>query len=76
MMDFDRKEFIMQRIIQNAMKYQNMMMGMPGMMGMGGIPGAAPTAQGSDVLGGEAGTGESSVTENARQRVAEASSPT
>jgi hypothetical protein len=76
MMDFDRKEFIMQRIIQNAMKYQNMMMGMPGMMGMGGVPGAAPAAQSSEVLGGEAGTGESSVTENARQRVAEASSPT
>lgn len=76
MMDFDRKEFIMQRIIQNAMKYQSMMMGMPGMMGMGGVPGAAPAAQSSDVLGGDAGTGESSVTENARQRVAEASSPT
>ena len=77
MMDFDRKDFIMQRIIQNAMQFQqSMMMGMPGMMGgmapMGGMPGAAPGV----VPGGEAPKGESSITANARQRVAESGSPT
>ena len=78
MMDFDRKEMIMQRIIQNAMQFQqSMMMGMPGMMGgmapVGGImPGAAPAA----TPGGETPKGESSITANARQRVAESSAPT
>jgi hypothetical protein len=77
MMDFDRKEMIMQRIIQNAMQYQQSMMmgmGMPGMMGgmapMGDMmpPPAAP--------GGEEPKAESSITANARQRVAESGSPT
>ena len=78
MMDFDRKEMIMQRIIQNAMQFQqSMMMGMPGMMGgmapVGGImPGAAPAA----TPGGETPKGESSITAKARQRVAESSAPT
>jgi hypothetical protein len=78
MMDFERKEMIMQRIIQNAMQFQqSMMMGMPGMMGgmapMGGMmPGAAPAA----APGGEVPKAESSITANARQRVAESSSPT
>jgi hypothetical protein len=83
MMDFDRKEFIMQRIAQNAMQYQQSMMmgmmGMPGMAVMGGgvMPGMAPAAQqGSDNLGGETPTGESSITRNARERVAESGSPT
>ena len=81
MMDFDRKDFIMQRIIQNAMQYQQTMMmgmmGVPGMatMGAGMIPGAAPSPQ-SENLGSEAPSGESSITKNARQRVAESSSPT
>ena len=79
MMDFDRKDFIMQRIIQNAQQYQQSMMmgmmGMPGMATMGGgmIPGAAPAAPG---LSGEEPSGESSITKNARQRVAESGSPT
>ena len=78
MMDFDRKEFIMQRIIQNQMAYQqSMMMGMMGMPGMmGGVPGMAPSPQGNENLGGEPEKGESAVTENARKRVAESSSPT
>ena len=82
MMDFDRKDFIMQRIIQNAMQYQqSMMMGMMGIpaaatMGGGVIPGVAPNVQASDPLGGDSGPGESTITRNARQRVAEASSPT
>lgn len=84
MMDFDRKDFIMQRIAQNgeAFRQQQMMamMGIPGMgmstMGGGIIPGVAPNAQSNDNLGGESTTGESAVTKNARQRVAESSSPT
>ena len=74
MMDFDRKEFIMQRIMQTAMQYQQaMMMGMSGMGGM--IPGAAPSAA-TENLGGSSEPAESSVTKNARARVAESSSPT
>lgn len=77
MMDFDRKEFIMQRIMQNAMQFQqSMMMGMPMGMAGGMIPGAAPNAPASETLGGETPSGESSVTKNARQRVAASSSPT
>lgn len=83
MMDFDRKDFIMQRIAQNAMQYQQSMMmgmmGMPGMSVMGGgvMPGATPAAQqGSDNLGGSTPPGESSITRNARERVAESGSPT
>ena len=75
MMDFDRKDFIMQRIAQNAMQYQQSMMmgamGMPAMATMGGgimPPPAAP--------GGEEPKAESSITANARQRVAESGSPT
>lgn len=79
MMDFDRKEMIMQRIIQNAMQYQqNLMMaqmGMPmGMVGAAVTPGVAPSAQSTN-LGGQAPKGESSITKNARQRVATASAP-
>ena len=82
MMDFDRKESMMQRIIQNKMQWQQeqmmAMMGVPmAMMGMNGaMPAGAPNAQASESLGGEEPTGESSVTRNARARVAEASSPT
>lgn len=82
MMDFDRKDFIMQRIIQNAQQYQqSMMMGMMGMpgvatLGAGITPNAAPDSQGTENLGGDSGPAESSVTKNARARVAEASSPT
>ena len=82
MMDFDRKEAVMQRIIQNKMQWQQdqmmAMMGMPmAMMGMGGaMPAGAPSAQSSEALGGEGGSGESGVTQKARERVAESSSPT
>ena len=76
MMDFDRKDFIMQRIVQNAMQYQqSMMMGMmgaPAMTTMGGgmVPGAAPA---QSVPGGA--PQEASITKNARQRVAESTAP-
>ena len=100
MMDFDRKQFIMQKIAQNGTMYQQMMMMQQQMMGMaqqldalqgtnmaqmmmqGG--GQAPVPQGDDVskktekteaLGGNSGD-ESSVTKNARKRVADSTSPT
>ena len=75
MMDFDRKDMIMQRIMQNAMMYSQTMMGMGGMP-IGGMPGATPNPMASDNLGGTAPAGESAVTQNARARVAASSSPT
>ena len=42
----------------------------------GAMPIGAPSAHGSKHLGGEEPTGESKVTRNARERVAESSSPT
>ncbi len=67
MMDFDRKDMVIQKIQQNAMAYQQLVM-----LG-GGAPTAAPggTAMPAE---GESGT-ESSVTSNARARVAEATAP-
>ena len=83
MMDFDRKDQIMQKIMNNAMMYSQTMMGMGGMggmpmggMAMGGEPGAAPAPQNTQNLGGEAPKAESSITKNARTRVAESTSPT
>ena len=78
MMDFDRKDQIMQKIMSNAMMYNQTMMGVPGMggMAMGGAPGVAPAPQNAQNLGGEAPSGESSITKNARTRVAESTSPT
>lgn len=74
MMDFDRKEIIMNKISQNGMMYQQQMM--MGMMGGMGIPMAgSPQDTGQQVPAAES-TGESSVTKNARQRVADASVPT
>ena len=79
MMDFDRKDSIMQKIIQNKMQWQQeqmmAMMGMPmGMMG-GAMPAGAPNPNGSEQLGGEP-KAESGVTRNARERVANSTSPT
>jgi hypothetical protein len=76
MMDFERKDFIMQRIAQNAMQYQQSMMmggmmGMPGMAIGGMMPGVVPEAPQEEPSGGE-----SSVTRNARERVAESGTPT
>ena len=74
MMDFDHKDTVMQIIARNAMMAP---MGMPGMAPMGGMmPGAVPVASANEQLGGEKPSGESAVTKNARQRVAESSSPT
>lgn len=88
MMDFDRKEMIMQRIAQNGGMYQQMMQmqmqiaAMSQALGVDtttGIPvqGNAPDdkvkPKESVALGGKAK--ESAVTENARKRVAESTSP-
>ena len=90
MMDFDRKEFIMQKISQNGGMLQQMMMlaqmidGGTGEITAGlsqqyGIPmpvNATNTNVGDkEALGGETGSGESSTTKKARQRVAESTSP-
>ena len=74
MMDFDRKDFIMQKIAQNGMAYQQQ-------MAMMGVPAVALQEQGPphgqvDVSSGSGTSGESSVTANARKRVAEAGIPT
>ncbi len=103
MMDFDRKQFIMQKIAQNGGMYQQMLMMQQQMLMMaqiidqsrgsnlaeqiaagiiGGVPvtpadGAVPKDTASNqALGGEGKKAESSVTKNARQRMAESTSPT
>lgn len=67
MMDFDRKDRIVQRIQQNQMLYQ-----MQQAMLMGAAPAEAPA-------GGQSGEsdsdGESSITKNARERVANSTAP-
>ena len=99
MMDFDRKQFIIQKVSQNGTMYQQLMMmqqqmlqlaqivdkhegtnlaqqiaaGMMGQPAMSG--GAMPSTENTEALGGAAAE-ESSVTKNARQRVADSTSPT
>lgn len=94
MMDFDRKEFIMQKIAQNGGMYQQMMAMQQQMLQMAA---ALDSIQGTNMAGammnpgqqeqpqpaqngaiGKKTTsgGESSVTKNARQRVADAGVPT
>lgn len=103
MMDFDRKNGIMQRIAQNGTMFQRMVMMQQQMIQMAkiidrtqgtnmaeqiaaGIIGSpVPAAAGSgkavenaketEALGGDSGPKESSTTKNARQRVAESTSP-
>ena len=80
MMDFDRKEIIMQRIAQNGMAYQAMMLQMQAMMPTAEA-GKTGSAQDNAVLGDSEQTsstqeGEASNTKQARQRVAESTSPT
>ena len=92
MMDFDRKEFIMQKIAQNGGMLQQMMMlaQMVDAKGGGGeitaglaqqfgvpVPGVSDTnVSDKEALGGESGSGEAANTKKARQRVAESTSPT
>ena len=101
MMDFDRKEFVMQKIQQNGGMFQQMMMMQQQMLGMAmeldsikgtnmaqamaqqmgapvptmGNPNVANNVKDTEALGGNEGN-ESSVTQNARKRVAESTSPT
>lgn len=93
MMDFDRKEFVMQKIQQNGGMLQQMMMlaqMADNAMGTGGaitqgvaqqygmpLPGVVAQDQnGNGNLGGDNRLGEAKNTKNARQRVAESTSPT
>ena len=83
MMDFDRKEAIMTKIAQNGAAYQAAAMAAQMAMGAGGLPdekvaeGAAKTAEGNEALGGNSEKArESANTKNARQRVADSTSPT
>ena len=79
MMDFDRKQGIMQRIAQNGMMYKAAMMMMqqqmaPGVSG-GTEESAEETVEKTEALGGD-GVGEAANTKKARQRVADSTSPT
>lgn len=94
MMDFDRKEMIIQKISENGGMLQQMMMlaqmadnamGTGGQLTMGiaqqygiNIPMEAQPqgVEQTEALGGEAGLGEATNTKQARQRVAESTSPT
>ena len=89
MMDFDRKEFIMQKISQNGGMLQQMMMlaqmvdGGGGEISAGlaqqfGLPmqAQAPSTDKTEALGGDGGVGEPENTKKARQRVADSTSPT
>ena len=92
MMDFDRKEFVMQKISQNGGMLQQMMMlaQMVDAKGGGGeitaglaqqfgipVPGVSDTnVSDKEALGGESGSGEATNTKKARQRVADSTSPT
>ena len=104
MMDFDRKEFVMQKIAQNGGMYQQMMMMQQQMLGMamqldqlqgtnmaqmmaqqmgasvpamanGGNGEMAQNVDETEALGGNEGS-ESSITKDARKRVADSTSPT
>ena len=79
MMDFDRKQGIMQRIAQNGMMYKAAMMMMQQKMAPG-VAGstdesAEDTVEKTEALGGDGG-GEATNTKKARQRVADSTSPT
>lgn len=93
MMDFDRKQFVVQRISQNGTMYQQLLMMQQQMFqlaqivdlsqgtnlaeqmaaGMSGAPAAVPQGK-AEVK--DKSKGESSTTKNARQRVADSTSPT
>ena len=72
MMDFDRKDAVMQRIAENGMKFQMMMQ-----MAMATAPaedgGMAENVEETEALGGK--EKEASGTKKARQRVAESTAP-
>ncbi len=71
MMDFDRKQFVINKIKQNAMIYQQTMM-MLNPLGM--VQGGTPTANGDVEVDSTSGD-ESSITKNAREKAAEMTAP-
>ena len=71
MMDFDRKAQVVQRIQQNQMMYQMQQAAMMAAMGTAAAPAEAPAGDG----GTESSGGESSITKNARERVANSTAP-
>lgn len=74
MMDFERKDFIMQKIAENGAMYQQML---TLQMASGIAPiGTSPDVSEIEALGGETGEGEADNTKKARQRVADSTSPT
>ena len=78
MMDFDGKDSIMQKIQQNQMMFQMMMMGMvpPGAASMGApMGGGAPAMPADDSTSTGSGSGETKGTKDARQRVADSTAP-
>ena len=74
MMDFDRKQFVTQKIIQNAIAYQQMMAAAMA-AGLPAQGAGAGQAEGKEALGGSVDK-EASGTKKARQRVAESTDPT
>lgn len=91
MMDFSRKEFVMQKISQNGGMLKQMMMlaqivdadrgtnevssSLASQYGIN-IPGATDTnVENKEALGGDASTGEATNTKKARQRVADSTTP-
>lgn len=72
MMDFDRKDAVMQIIQQNRMMYLQMMMAMPAAETQTS-GGEEETAEDKEALGGDAE--EPAITKNARERVAESTNP-
>ena len=71
MMDFDRKANVVQRIQQNQAMYQMQQAAMMAAMGPVQDTEEAPTGGGST----ESSDGESSITKNARERVANSTAP-
>ena len=74
MMDFDRKEIVMNKIAQNGSVYQQMMGMMDGLAQAGAAPGLAAMPQEQEAQ--TATAGESGVTQSARERVADSTVPT
>lgn len=84
MMDFDRKQFVMNKIRSNGTMYQQMMalqeqvamlsqaLGLNPAMAMG-APATAPVARDAQISDGE--VGEPAIIKNAKERVAESTSP-
>lgn len=73
MMDFDRKDFVMQKVVQNQLIFQQMML----MAQAQATPSSDKDAsvENTEALGGKEGAKESATTSKARERVAESTSP-